>query len=571
MQQDDTTAADFGQGLARFLQAFLAGLPGARELPLEELARALAVQPERVAQLQERFAQAHARLWADARAAAPRVPRAGHADRRFESADWDEVPFFRLVRDTYLLNAQWLEELIALADLPVEQARRLRFVARQALDALAPTNFPWTNPEALRLAARTGGASVEDGLRNLTADLAQGHISRSANGAFAVGRNLAITPGAVVHETPIAQLIQYRPRTPLVRARPLLIVPPFINRYYILDLQPEDSFVRFALDQGLQVFLVSWRNPGMAQARCGWDDYVRQGVLEMLDAVLDICASPRLNVLGFCVGGTLLATALAVMQRPARVASLTLLASLLDFAEPGEIGVYVDRDYVERCERAFARGGLVPGAQIAAAFASLRSNELVWHFVVNNYLKGRTPPAFDLLAWNADSANLPGPLYAWYLRNLYLENRLREPGRARVLGKGVDLRRLRMPAYVMAAREDHIVPWTSAYASSRLLAGRIDFVLGASGHVAGVVNPPAHGRRHYWAGGSAMGDAQAWLSEAVRHEGSWWSHWAKWIQARSGRSAAAPLALGNARHGIVEPAPGRYVREPCAPAETIKP
>jgi polyhydroxyalkanoate synthase len=559
------------EALSRFLQGFLAALPGTPDLAVADLARALAAQPQRVAALQERYAQAWAAMWARAGSATPQSEPPAEVDRRFESADWDEVPFFRLVRDAYLLNAQCLQELIELAGLPAERARRVRFVARQVLDALAPSNFPWTNPEALRLAAQTRGASVEDGLRNLTADLAQGAISRSAAGAFEVGRNLAVTPGAVVHENAVAQLIQYRPRTPLVRARPLLIVPPFINRYYILDLQPHDSFVRFALEQGLQVFLVSWRNPGPAQARFGWDDYVRHGVLEMLDATLDIGGAQQCNTLGFCVGGTLLATALAVMPRRQRVASLTLLASLLDFADPGEIAVYIDRAYVEQCERDYAHGGIVPGAQIAAAFASLRANELVWRFVVNNYLKGRTPPAFDLLAWNADSTNVPGPLYAWYLRNLYLENRLREPGGIRVLDQGVDLRRLRMPAYVMAARDDHIVPWTSAFASAQRLAGRIDFVLGASGHVAGVVNPPAAGRRHYWTGGSADSDAQAWLAQAAWHEGSWWSHWSAWIRPRSGRLVPARSSLGSAQHAVVEPAPGRYVREPCTPAEIIKP
>jgi polyhydroxyalkanoate synthase len=306
---------------------------------------------------------------------------------------------------------------------------------------------------------------------------------------------------------------------------------------------------------------VSWRNAGPAQARCTWDDYARQGVLDALDTVLDVTGARTLNALGFCVGGTLLATALSVMQRPARVSSLTLLASLLDFSDVGEIGVYVDREYVKACERRYAEGGIVAGAQIASSFATLRANDLVWSFVVNNYLKGRLPPAFDLLAWNSDSSNLPGRLYAWYLRNMYLENRLREPGRVSVLGQPVDLSRLLMPAYVLAAREDHIVPWTGAHASARLLPGRIEFVLGASGHVAGVVNPPSAGRRHYWVGAGAGSDAQAWLEQARQHEGSWWGHWAEWVLGRSGRAIAAPARLGSDRHPVIERAPGRYVLE----------
>jgi polyhydroxyalkanoate synthase len=547
--------------LARLTQDFLARLPAGARLPLPELARALAAQPQRVLELQRRYLDAQAALWSSVMQPASVQQRKAHADRRFASADWDELPFFRLLKESYLLNTHWLNELIDLAQLPPETHKRLRFAVRQAVDALAPSNSPWTNPEALRLAVRSGGASLESGLRNLAADLALGRVSMSAPDAFRVGRDVAITDGAVVHESDVAQLIQYTPRTALVHARPLLIVPPFINKYYILDLQPHNSFVRYALDQGLQVFLVSWRNAGPGQARCTWDDYVQQGVLDPLDIVLEVTGARSLNALGFCVGGTLLATALAVMQRPSRVSSLTLLASLLDFSDVGEIGVYVDREYVEACERRCAHGGIVAGAQIAASFASLRANDLVWSFVVNNYLKGRMPPAFDLLAWNSDSSNLPGPVYAWYLRNMYLENRLREPGRVRVLGHAVDLARLRMPAYVLAAHDDHIVPWAGAHASARLLPGRIEFVLGASGHVAGVVNPPSSGRRHYWVGADAGRDAHAWLEHATQHGGSWWSHWAGWMQARSGKMLAAPARPGSDRYPPIERAPGRYVLE----------
>ena len=561
-QPDLTRPPNLQEGLERVLREFLASLPGAGALPLAELAHALAAQPEGLRQLQQRFVQDQQALWtglAAAEGAAARPPAAG--DRRFASADWDALPFFRMLKESYLINARWLDELIALARLPPPAQRRARFVARQIADAMAPTNTPWTNPDALRLAAQTGGASLENGIRNLAHDLAQGRIAMSAAGAFEVGRNVAVTPGAVVFENDVAQLIQYLPRTPKVRARPLLIVPPFINKYYLLDLQPHNSFVRFALDQGLQVFIVSWRNAGAAQAHRTWDDYVREGVLAPLEAVLEITRSRTLNALGFCVGGTLLATALATMERPERVHSLTLLACLLDFSDVGDIAVYVDRDYVEGCERQYAQGGVMPGARIAAAFASLRPTDLVWSFVVNNYLKGREPPAFDLLAWNSDSANLPGPLFAWYLRHLYLENRLRVPGGLHVLGRPVDLTRVRMPAYVMAAQDDHIVPWTSAFASTQLLGGHTQFVLSASGHVAGVVNPPGSGRRYFRAGAPPSADAQAWIAGAVRHEGSWWDHWAAWAVAHSGRAVRAPASPGSTAHPVVEAAPGRYVTE----------
>jgi polyhydroxyalkanoate synthase len=559
MEQTTGAAGNLQDGLRCLLQDHLGRLPGGGRLPLADLARALVQRPEQLADLQRRYLAAHARLWSDV-LEGRRSGDTADGDRRFQGEDWNTLPFFRLVKDSYLLYARFVAELIELAQLAPDVQRRLRFVARQAVDALAPTNSAWTNPEVLRLAAQTHGASLHDGARHLADDLARGRITMSAPHAFEVGRNVATTQGAVVLENDVAQLIQYAPRTAQVFSRPLLIVPPFINKYYILDLQPHNSFVRFALDQGLQVYLVSWRNVGHAQAQRTWDDYVRQGVLDPIEAALQVSGARSLNALGFCVGGTLLATALSVMDRPARVSSLTLLAAMLDFTEVGDIGVYVDRDYVEECERRYARGGVVPGAQIAASFASLRANDLLWSFVVNNYLKGRTPPAFDLLAWNADSSNLPGPLYAWYLRNLYLENRLREPRRLQVLDRQADLGRLRMPTYVLAAREDHIVPWTSAYASARLLPGRIVFVLSASGHVAGIVNPPPS-RRHYWTAGASGADAQAWLRTAVHHGGSWWGDWAGWIRARAGQAVAAPTQCGSARYPMLEPAPGRFVRE----------
>jgi polyhydroxyalkanoate synthase len=558
MSQTEADAAAAGPGsFARLLDGLIAALPAGGRLPLADLARALAARPEQLAALQSRYYEAQRSLWS--RLLQAQAPPTGEA--RLATGDWAELPFFRLVGQTHALNAQFLDELTELAQLPEPERRRLRFVVRQLVDALAPANAPWTNPEVLLRAARSGGASLRAGMRNLAQDLARGRIAMSAPDAFEVGRNVAVTPGAVVHQSPVAQLLHYAPRTPRVRTRPLLIVPPFINKYYILDLQPQNSFVRYALDQGLQVYLLSWRNAGETERMLTWDDYVRLGVLDAIDVALEISGSRSLNALGFCVGGTLLATALSVIDRPARVASLTLLATMLDFTDVGDIAVYVDRDYVEETQRRYAHGGIVPGAQIAAAFASLRASELVWPFVVNGYLKGETPPAFDLLAWNSDSANLPGPLFAWYLRNMYLDNALREPRRLRVAGREVDLGRLRLPSYVLATHADHIVPWTSAYASAGLLAGRIEFVLGASGHVAGVVNPPAAGRRHYWLGAYAPGDPLGWLSRARRRSGSWWSHWGRWIAARSGRWAAARAQPGSGRYPQIEPAPGRYVRD----------
>lgn len=568
-------AAELVRAAQRQAGQLLAQLPSPERLGLTDLLRSLAAHPERLAQIQQRYYGEYLALWA--RSAAPQAPDGGAppaeqrfvspgdrrlaapADRRFAAPEWDELPFFRLLRDSYLLNVRWLHELVDAAQLPEPTHRRLVFALRQYLDALAPTNFPATNPEVLRTAAQSGGASLAAGVHNLETDALRGRIQMSDERAFAVGRDLAITPGAVVYENPVVQLIQYTPRTPTVHARPLLIVPPFINKYYILDLRPENSFVRFALDQGLQVFMVSWRNAGHALERATWDDYAREGVLAPLEAALDIAGARRLNALGFCVGGTLLASTLAVMPQPARVASLTLLATMLDFSDVGEIGVYIDEDYVVRCEQQYCDGGLVPGQQLAHAFATLRANELIWHFHVNNYLKGATPAAFDLLFWNGDSSNLPGRLYAWYLRNMYLENNLTIRGGVSVLGSSVDLTRVQAPAYVLATREDHIVPWTSAYAAHRLLGGRIEFVLGASGHVAGVVNPPDPVRRCFWHTGPVQGKAGDWLAGAQREPGSWWPHWSAWTQQHAGRRVRAPLAPGSERYAPIEAAPGRYV------------
>jgi polyhydroxyalkanoate synthase len=549
---------------SQLVQDFIAGFPSAERLGLVEMFRALAAEPARVAQINARHYQALLALWSELLAAQPGPP-AGAAvpdgDRRFQAPEWEALPFFRLLKRTYLLNARWLEDLLAAARLPPERERRLGFVLRQLSDALAPSNFMFTNPEALQLALQSAGRSLAAGLRHFEADLTRGRILMSDETAFEVGRNLAVTPGAVVHESPLAQLIQYAPLRERVYERPLLIVPPFINKYYILDLQPKNSLVRFALEQGVQVFIVSWRNIPAERGTATWDDYVRCGVLEPLEAVLHITHSSSASTLGFCVGGTLLATALATMSEPSRVNSLTLLATMLDYSDVGEIGVYVDEDYVRQCERDYADGGLMPGSRLATSFASLRANELVWRYVVNNYLKGLTPPAFDLLHWNADSANVPGRLYAWFVRNLYLENRLRKPGALQVCGVPVRLDQVRMPTYVMGARGDHIVPWRTAYASAQLLPGTIEFVLASSGHVAGVVSPPAESRRHYWVNPRRESDPDAWLAGAERVAGSWWTHWGQWLVSRSGHDIAAPSHLGGAPYGPIEPAPGRYVAE----------
>ncbi|MEO8566106.1 MAG: alpha/beta fold hydrolase, partial [Betaproteobacteria bacterium] len=357
--------------------------------------------------------------------------------------------------------------------------------------------------------------------------------------------------------------IQYAPTTREVAKRPLLIVPPCINKYYILDLQPENSFVRYAVTEGHTVFMISWRNIPPELGDLAWDDYLEQGVLAALDAAREIAGSKTINALGFCVGGTLLACALAVLaaRHDTPVASVTLLATMLDFADPGDIGVYVSREGLAARIPALCGGGRIQGSELASAFASLRPNELVWNYVVGNYLKGQTPPAFDLLYWNSDSANLPGPMYVEYLRDMYFDNRLREPGALSMCGAPIDLKRIAMPAYVLATREDHIVPWRTAYKTLGLLGGDLTFVLGASGHIAGVINPAAKNRRNFWTNELLADDPDDWLARARTQPGSWWPHWAAWLNDYSGGQRAAPKTPGSDKHRPLSPAPGAYVVE----------
>jgi len=510
------------------------------------------------------WARRQAELWSALlarRTEALEQPEPG--DRRFGARAWDEDPYYAYLKQSYLLAVRQLTSAAERLPLSGLARERLRFALRQWLDAISPANHAATNPEVVRAALASRGESLVRGVANLIADARRGRIAQTDESAFAVGRNLAVTPGAVVSENALAQLIQYAPRTARVGVRPLVIVPPCINKYYILDLQPHNSFVRYALDEGHQVFLVSWRNAGPPEAHYGWDDYLELGVFEALRVAREIAASDRVNALGFCIGGTMLGAALAVLAARGddAVVSATFLTAMHDFSEPGPIGVFIDPVSVAAREAEIGRGGVFPGAALAFVFSALRANDLVWPYVVRNYLMGETPPAFDLLYWNADSTNLPGPMYCDYVRNTYLENRLREPGALVNCGVPIDLGSVRCPAFFFAAREDHIVPWRSAYRSLQLFGGERTFVLGASGHIAGVVNPPAQKRRSHWVGEALPGEPQAWLAAARERPGSWWPLWSGWLWRHAGGERAAPAAPGSPAHPAIEPAPGRYVME----------
>ncbi len=530
-------------------------------------------------QMQAGYAQRQMSLWLSilARATGAATPgenaAPGQGDKRFSDPEWRSNPYYDYLQQSYLLASGYLNEMVEAVEAEPRTKDRLRFAVRQWIDASCPANFPATNPEVLRLAIESKGESLTRGLANLIADAGKGHISQTDEDAFEVGRNLATTPGAVVYENELFQLIQYAPSTAQVARRPLVMVPPCINKFYILDLQPENSYVRYAVGEGHTVFMLSWRNVKAELGHLTWDDYLETGVIEALRVAREITASDTVNALGFCVGGTLLGAALAVLKArgEALVESATYLTTMLDFSDTGQIGCLVDAQGTRQREAAIGSGGILPGSDLAFVFSALRANDLIWPYVVNNYLKGVSPAAFDLLYWNSDSTNLPGPMYCWYVRNTYLENRLREPGAVVNCGVPIDLGAIGLPSFVYASREDHIVPWQSAYRSLDLLGGDVTFLLGASGHIAGVINPVSKNRRSYWtAGAPARAPAQdtypaepaKWLAQAVEHPGSWWPVWSEWLAAhKGGERKAGRKKFGSKRHKAIEPAPGRYVKE----------
>lgn len=529
----------------------------------------MSVAPDVLADIQAEFSREWQRLCDDARRGALAPP----ADRRFGGEAWAASGQHLLMAHTYLLSARAMSRMVDAAQVSEPMRDRLRFSIMQWVDALSPSNFLALNPDAQQSIVESAGRALNEGLANLLGDVKKGRITQTDETQFEIGRNVAVTPGDVVFENALFQLIQYKPATATVHERPLVIVPPNINKFYILDLQPDNSFVRHAVEQGFTVFLISWRNPLVSDTdgidRATWSDYLDDAVLQALRVASDISGQPQVNALGFCVGGTMLASALALAEARGEhpVAALTLLTSLLDFHDTGILNVFVDEAHALLRDHQLGNGGLMPGRDLATTFSFLRPNELVWNYVVGNYLKGQKPPAFDLLFWNGDSTNLPGPFFSWYFRNTYLENNLKVPGRAQAAGLPLDLTRLSMPAYIFGSREDHIVPWVSAYASTQVLRGPQRFVLGASGHIAGVVNPPAKKRRSYWvadnmggAGQPLPGDPNAWLAQAQEKPGSWWPDWAAWLAGHSGKQVKARAKSGNARYRPIEPAPGRYVK-----------
>ncbi len=517
------------------------------------------IPPERLAEIQKEYFTELAHLATNPEAIEVK-------DRRFSGKAWHSS-WSKTIAATYLLNSKHLLALAKAVEADEKTKAKILFTTEQMIDALSPSNFIATNPEVLENIISTQGQSIQNGIVNLLGDLKKGKVSQTDETAFEVGKNIATTAGQVVFRNDLFELIQYTPLTETVFERPYLMVPPCINKYYILDLQPDNSVVRYMVEQGHTVFLVSWKNPDAAMSKITWDDYVGDGVIKAIEVVKDIGGTDQINVLGFCVGGTLTATALAVLAARKKnfVASLTLLTTLLDFSDTGILDVFIDEGMVKLRESTIGgeggHYGMMSGLELGNTFSFLRPNDLVWNYVVENYLKGNSPPPFDLLYWNGDSTNLPGPMYCWYLRHTYLQNELVQPGKLTVCGEKVDLGKITVPAYIYASHDDHIVPWKSAYESTQILKGKNRFVLGASGHIAGVINPPAKNKRHYFENNKLAKTADEWLAAAKDIKGSWWPNYAQWLEQFGGKRIQASKTFGNARYKKLEAAPGKYVKE----------
>ena len=515
---------------------------------------------EKLQALQQSYIAQASQLWSGGLSQAPQVPK----DRRFASENWAQNPLAAFTAAAYSLNSHALMGMAEAVQADEKTRQRIRFAVEQWVAAMAPSNFLALNPDAQKKALETKGESLSKGLQNMLQDMGKGYVSMTDESVFEVGKNVATTEGAVVYENDIFQLLEYKPLTEKVHERPFLLVPPCINKFYILDLQPDNSLIRYAVSQGHRTFVISWRNPDASCAHLTWDDFIERAVIEAIGVVQEIAGAAQINALGFCVGGTMLATALAVLaargQKP--VASATLLTTLLDFSDTGILDVFIDEAFVKSREAQMGQGGLLKGQELAATFSFLRPNDLVWNYVVGNYLKGETPPAFDLLYWNSDATNLPGPWYAWYLRNTYLENNLIQPGKLTVCGEKIDFGHLDLPVYIYGSREDHIVPINASYAATKVLPGDKRFVMGASGHIAGVINPPAKNKRSHWirSDNALPQTLEDWIAGADEFAGSWWTDWAQWLKGHAGKQIAAPKRYGKGtKFKEIEAAPGRYV------------
>jgi polyhydroxyalkanoate synthase subunit PhaC len=495
-------------------------------------------------------------------------PNAG--DRRFKDAQWDENQIFDFVKQSYLLTARWIQKTVGEVEgLDDKTAKKVDFFTNQFVDAMAPTNFVLTNPQVLKATIESGGENLVSGLKNVLEDLERGkgrlNIKMTDMDAFKVGENIATTPGKVVFQNELMQLIQYAPTTKKVFKRPLLIVPPWINKFYILDLRQDNSFIKWSVAQGYTVFVVSWVNPDVKLAEAGFDMYMKKGILEGLDAIEQATGERDVTAIGYCIGGTLLSATLAYMKAndDNRIKAATFFACQVDFSEPGELSVFIDEDQLQQIESMMEESGVLESSRMAETFSMLRSNDLIWSFVINNYLLGKEPFPFDLLYWNSDSTNLPRAVHTFYLREMYQHNRLSEPGGVTLDGTPIDLRKVDIPVYLQASKEDHISPSRSVFKATKLYSGPVRFMLAGSGHIAGVINPPDSGKYQHWTNDKNPDTFEEWFENAAEHPGSWWPDWHKWLSKKSGAKVAA-REPGDQKLEAIEDAPGSYVVMPGA-------
>jgi len=536
-----------------------------------ELASKMLANPYRLAETQMNLWWDYMNLWQASTMkmlGAPSEPVATpiKGDKRFRHEDWEEHFLFDYIKQGYLITARWLNDAVAgVEGLDAGTKRKVDFFTRQYIDALAPSNFALTNPEVFRETIATGGQNLVKGLNNLLDDIDRGNgqlkISMTDTKAFELGVNIATTPGKVVFQNDLMQLIQYEPATKKVAKRPLLIMPPWINKYYILDLREKNSMIKWAVDRGITVFVVSWVNPDEKLAHKDFEDYLVEGPLAALDAIGKATGETEVNALGYCLGGTLLAAMLAYMaaKKDRRIVSATFMCALADFTRTGELEVFIDEHQVASLERKMSERGYLEGSEMATTFNMLRSNDLIWSFVINNYLMGRDPFPFDLLHWNQDATRMPATMHSFYLRNMYMKNLLREPGGITLAGVPIDLSKVTVPAYFASAIDDHIAPWKATYAGPRLLKGKSRFVLSGSGHIAGMINPPAANKYHFWTNDKLPATPDEWRAGATQHEGSWWNDWGKWLSPHLGKEVPARVP-GKGKLKVIEAAPGTFAR-----------
>lgn len=490
------------------------------------------------------------------------------SDKRFADEAWQENGFFHYIKQQYLMTSSWMQDAIARLDDDTNPHSRekINFYTQQWLDAMAPSNFAITNPEVLKTTLESNGENLLKGLKNLREDFERGQgklaISTTDKTAFEVGKNLAATEGKVVFQNDLLQLIQYAPLTKKVYKTPMLLIPAWINKFYIFDMQQKNSFVRWLVEQGQTVFVISWVNPTAKHRNKTFDDYMCEGLLASIEAVKDICACDKVNAVGYCLGGTLLASTLAYLHakgEESQIASATYLTTMIDFSEPGELGVFIDEDQIQALEAKMEKSGYLDGSHMATTFSMLRSNNMIWSFMINNYLLGKEPFPFDLLYWNADSTRMPATTHSFYLRTMYKDNKLAN-GEMELAGETIDVTRITTPSFILSTREDHIAPWTSTYLSTQLYSGDIRFVLAGSGHIAGVINPPTKEKYGYWTGGHTKGvSATDWFDSASHHPGSWWPQWHDWQRTYNTDDMIDARECGNARYAPIEDAPGSYV------------